>query len=233
MPVFDSKTKTKTRVGIGEDAWKPGMGALGKGSEKDEALIHGNKKEQIDMNQMSTVNLNRTFETKVNFECTVGMMRHVEDNVYLHKTNTLHKRDVTGPSLDNRVGPTMITFVAPLVETHSSPRCLNEPLVRMEQVTNAIKAALDDQEVQGFAKSATGLKMEGIGISMTATVAETFVKGVAAGVSVLEDMTTALFDRNANVEWKKRAFELDIEALETKTGMCLAGLKLAANSISM
>jgi hypothetical protein len=233
MSVFDSKTKIRTRVGIGKDAWKPGMGALGKGSQKDEALIHGTKKEQIDMNHMSTVNLNRTFQTNINFQCTVGVMRKLQDTQYLHTTNAMLKRDVMGPSLYNRVGPTMITFVAPLVESHASPRSLAEPAVRMEQVTNAIKAALDDQEVQGFAKSATGLKMEAIGISMTATGAETFVKGVAAGVSVLEDMTKVLFNRNANAEWKKKAVELDIEALETKTGLDLASLKLAANSITL
>ena len=226
MPVFDSKTKTKTRVGIGEDAWKPGMGALGKGSEKDEALIHGNKKEQIDMNQMSTVNLNRTFETKVNFECTVGMMRHVEDNVYLHKTNTLHKRDVTGPSLDNRVGPTVNTFVAPLLESHVSPRCLNEPLVTMDQVNQAIKAATEQHLFHAVTKSVTG-------IALSATGLQAYVRGFNTGVSVLKDRTTVLFNRNANSEFKKKAFELDIETLETKTGTCLAGLKLAANSISM
>jgi phage shock protein A len=138
-----------------------------------------------------------------------------------------------GPSLYNRVGPTMITFVAPLVESHASPRSLAEPAVRMEQVTNAIKAALDDQEVQGFAKSATGIKMEAIGMSTTATGLETFVKGLAAGVTALKDKTTALENHTATAKMQQKAVELDVEALEAKTGLDLASLKLAANSVCM
>lgn len=233
MPTFDASTKTKTRVDIGKDAWKPSMGALGKGSQKDEALIHGTKKEQIDMNHMSTVNINRTFQTNVNFQCTVGVMRKLQDNIYMHTTNSMQKRDVMGPSLYNRVGPTMITFVAPLVESHAAPRSLAEPAVRMEQVTNAIKAALDDQEVQGFAKSATGIKLEAIGISTTTTGVETFIKGMAAGVTVLKDKTTALENHTATAKMQQKAVELDVEALETKTGLDLSALKLAANSITL
>ena len=233
MPTFDAKTKTKTRVGIDQDAWKPGMGALGKGSQKDEALIHGTKKEQIDMNHMSTVNVSRTFQTNVNFQCTVGVLRKLQDTQYMHTTNALLKRDVMGPSLYSRVGPTMITFVAPLVESHASPRSLAEPAVRMEQVTNAIKAALDEQEVQGFAKSATGIKMEAIGMSTTATGLETFVKGLTAGATVLKDKTTALENHTATAKVQQKAVELDVEALEAKTGLDLASLKLAANSITL
>jgi len=233
MATFDASTKTQTRVDIGKDAWKPGMGALGKGSQKDEALIHGTKKEQIDMNLMSTVNINRTFQTNVNFQCTVGVMRKLQDNTYMHTTNSLLKRDVMGPSLYNRVGPTMIVFVAPLVESHASPRSLAEPAVRMEQVTNAIKAALDDQEVQGFAKAATGIKLEAIGISGTTTGVETFIKGMAAGVTVLKDKTTALENHTATAKMQQKAVELDVEALETKTGLDLSSLKLAANSITL
>jgi len=233
MPTFDATTKTKTRVGIDQDAWKPGMGALGKGSQKDEALIHGTKKEQIDMNHMSTVNVSRTFQTNVNFQCTVGVLRKLQDTQYMHTTNALLKRDVMGPSLYSRVGPTMITFVAPLVESHASPRSLAEPAVRMEQVTNAIKAALDEQEVQGFAKSATGIKMEAIGMSTTATGLETFVKGLTAGATVLKDKTTALENHTATAKVQQKAVELDVEALEAKTGLDLASLKLAANSITL
>lgn len=233
MPTFDASTKTRTRVGIDQDSWKPGMGALGKGSEKDEALIHGTKKEQIDMNHMSTVNINRTFQTNVNFQCTVGALRKLQDSMYMHTTNGIQKRDVMGASLYNRVGPTMITFVAPLVESHASPRSLAEPAVRMEQVTNAIKAAMDDQEVQGFAKSATGIKMEAIGMSTTATGLETFVKGLAAGVTALKDKTTALENHTAAAKMQQKAVELDVEALEAKTGLDLASLKLAANSVCM
>lgn len=218
---------------IDQDSWKPGMGALGKGSQKDEALIHGTKKEQIDMNLMSTVNINRTFQTNVNFQCTVGAVRQLQDSVYIHITNGMQRRDVMGPSLYNRVGPTLITYVAPLVETHASPRSLAEPAVRMEQVTNAITAVLDEQEVQGFGKSATGLKLEAIGVSFTATGLETFVKGLAAGVTALNDKTTALENHTATAKMQQKAVELDIEALETKTGLDLASLKLAANSISL
>jgi hypothetical protein len=233
MPTFDAKTKIKTRVRIDKDAWTPDMGALGKGSETDEALIHGNKKEQIDRNLMSTVTINRTFQTNVNFQCTVGMMRKLQDTQYLHTTNGMLQRDVMGLSRYNRVGPTMITFVAPLLESHASPRSLWEPVARMDQVTQAIKAALDDQEVQGFAKAATGLKLEAIGMSMTTTGLETFIKGLVAGVSILKDKTTALENHTATAKMQKKAVELDIEALEAKTGLDLSALKLAANSLTM
>lgn len=233
MPIFDAKTKTKTRVDIGKDSWKPGMGALGKGSQKDEALIHGTKKEQIDMNLMSTVNINRTFQTNGNFQCTVGVMRKLQDTQYLHTTNGVLKRDVMGPSLYNRVGPTMITFVAQLVECHASPRSLAEPAVRMEQVTQAIKAAMDKQEVQGFAKSATGIKMEAVGMSTTLTGLETFVKGLAMGVTALNDKTTALENHTAVAKTQQKTVEVDVEAQEAKTGLDLAALKLAANSVCM
>jgi phage shock protein A len=68
---------------------------------------------------------------------------------------------------------------------------------------------------------------------MTATGAETFVKGVAAGVTALKDKTTALENHTATAKMQQKAVELDIEALETKTGLDLASLKLAANSITL
>jgi hypothetical protein len=220
-------------VRIDKDAWTPDMGALGKGSETDEALIHGNKKEKIDRDLMSTVCISRIFQTDVNFYCTVGFMRKLKDKFYFHLTEEMFKRDVMGNSVYNRVGTTLCIYAMQLAEIHSTPRFLNEPVVRMEQVTNAIKSALDAQEVQGFAKAATGFKMEAIGISLSSTGVGVSVNGLNTGVTLLKDRTNSLENYIATLKSQQKAADVAIEAQETKTGVDVAALKFAANQSTM
>ena len=47
MATFDGAVKTKTRVRLDKDKFQPGMGVLGAASETEQALIHGNHKEQV------------------------------------------------------------------------------------------------------------------------------------------------------------------------------------------
>lgn len=233
MGSFDGKTKTKTRVDLGKDAWKPQMGALGKSSQTDEALIHGTKKEQIDMNLISTVTVNRTFQTNVNFQCTVGVMRKLQDSMYMHTTNSLYKRDVMGPTLHNRVGPTMIVFVAPLVESHSSPRSLSEPAVRMEQVNQAIEAAINAQAVQGFSTAATGIKLEAVGMSATTLGFGTELNGGKSVASIISDKTVALEDEKNPVKFGVQALKNIVGAISLTTKTTVSAVKFAANSFTM
>lgn len=240
MPVFDSKTKTKTRVGIGEDAWKPGMGALGKGSQKDEALIHGTKKEQIDMNHMSTVNISRTFQTNVNFQCTVGVMRKMQDQILMHTTNSLCKRDVTGPSIVNRVGPTLNTFVSPLTENHSSPRMMNEPTSNMNCIVSFLKTFIDEKNIGANSSEAyankfalSGLNNDHKVISNGFVAFENKVAGFCLTAEVFENKTVALFNTPNPLESKIGAMKAELEALEGATGIQLSSLKMAVNSFAM
>jgi hypothetical protein len=240
MPVFDSKTKIKTRVGIGEDAWKPGMGALGKGSQKDEALIHGTKKEQIDMNHMSTVNINRTFQTNVNFQCTVGAMRKMQDQIFMHTTNSLCKRDVTGPSMVNRVGPTLNTFVSPLTENHSSPRMMNEPTSNMNCIVSFLKTFIDEKNIgvnssEAYANkfALSGLNNDHKVISNSFVAFENKVAGFCLTAEVFENKTVALFNTPNPLESKIGAMKAELEALEGATGIQLSTLKMAVNSFAM
>lgn len=233
MASFDGKTKVKTRAGIGKDAWKPNMGALTKASQTDEALIHGTKKEQIDVSLMSTVNVHRLYQTNANFFCTVGAMRKLQDSIYLHTTNSMYKRDVMGPTFHNRVGPTMIVFIAPLVETHSSPRSLSEPAVTMAQVNQAIKVALDDQEVQGFSKAATGIKLEAIGMSATTLGFGTELNGGKAVASLIEDQTITFKAGTNPVKFFVQAISNTVGALKMTTKTTVSMLKFAGNSFTM
>ncbi len=240
MPTFDSKTKTKTRVGIDQDSWKPGMGALGKGSQKDEALIHGTKKEQIDMNHMSTVNISRTFQTNVNFQCTVGVMRKLQDSIFMHSTSSLHKRDVTGPSIVNRVGPTLNTFVAPLTENHSAPRLLNEPTSNMNNIVSYLKTFIDENNiglnsseayVNKFALSVLNNDHKAIANGLVGF--ENKVAGFCLTVEVFESKTVPIFNSPNPLESKIGAMKSELEALEGATGIQLSSLKLAVNSFAM
>jgi hypothetical protein len=242
MPTFDAKTRIKTRVGIGKDAWAPDMGKLGKTSETDEALIHGTKKEEIDRNLISTVTMNRNFKTTVNFECTVGAMRKLQDAQYLHTTNGTLKRDVMGPSLYNHVGPTMCIFVTPLVESHSSPRQLSEPVVRMEQVTQAIESYMNAQEQKKLKTEVSLFKTEFIAggklevntsVAVSMSNVEVSINNMSFGLSMLEERSGSLENRLKPVKFSQNALEAEIKALETATGIKLSNLKLAANSISM
>ncbi len=240
MPTFDAKTKTKTRVGIDQDSWKPAMGALGKGSQKDEALIHGTKKEQIDMNHMSTVNINRTFQTNVNFQCTVGVMRKLDEKICMQSTSALNKLDVTGPSLINRTGPTLATYVSPLTENHSAPRMMNEPTSNMNSIVSFLKTFIDEKNigmnsseayVNKFALSVLNNDHKAIANGIVGF--ENKVAGFCLTGEVFESKTAALFCKTDPLESKIDALESKLEALQANTAMELASLKLAANSYAM
>lgn len=240
MPIFDASVKTKTRVGIDQDSWKPGMGALGKGSQKDEALIHGTKKEQIDMNLMSTVNVNRTFQTNVNFQCTVGVMRKLQDTQYLHTTNALYKRDVIGPTIDNRTGPTLHTFVSPLTENHSSPRSTNEPTSSMNLITSLLATFIDEKNIAVNSSEAYANKFALSGLNNDHKVIangivgfENKVAGFCLTAEVFEGKTVALFNTPNPMEAKIGAMKSELEALEAATGIQLSSLKMAVNSFAM
>ncbi|MCS7042673.1 MAG: hypothetical protein NZR01_07765 [Bryobacteraceae bacterium] len=240
MGSFDGKTKTKTRVEIGKDAWKPKMGALGKGSQTDEALIHGTKKEQIDVNLISTVTVNRTFQTNVNFQCTVGAMRKLQDTIFMHATNGLHKRDVTGPSLVNRVGPTLNTFVSPLTENHSAPRMMNEPTSNMNNIVSFLKTFIDEKNIglnssEAYANkfALSGLNNDHKAIANGIVGLELKLAGTCLGVEVYESRTVPLIQRTNPLEARIGAIKSELAALETHTGVKLSNLKFAVNSFTM
>jgi hypothetical protein len=211
------------------------MGALGKGSETDEALIHGNKKEKIDRDLMSTVCISRIFQTDVNFYCTVGFMRELKDRYYFHLTKEMFKRDVMGNSVYNRVGTTLCNYAMQLVEIHSTPRFLNEPVVRMEQVTQAIESYMDAQEQKKLKTEVSLFKTEFIagGKLEVNTSVEVSINNISFGLSVLEERSGSLEHLLKPAKFSQNALEAEIKALETATGIKLSNLKLAANSISM
>jgi hypothetical protein len=240
MASFDGRTKIRTRVGIDQDAWKPKMGALGKSSQTDEALIHGTKKEQVDMNLLSTVNINRTFRTNANFQCTVGVLRKLDDTNYEHSTRALHRLAVTGPSLITRVGPTLITYVSPLTENHSSPRTINEPTgffqfvqsshtIVVSQIT--VGASSSEAFVNKFA--VCGLNNDHKAVANGIVGLELKLAGTALGVEVYESKTVPIINRVNPVESKIGAIKSELEALETATGVKLSNLKFAVNSYAM
>lgn len=240
MPVFDGNLKTGTRVAIDQDAWKPGMGALGKGSQKDEALIHGTKKEQIDLNLMSTVNINRTFQTNVNFQCTVGVMRKLSEKICIQSTTALNKLDVTGPSLINRTGPTLATYVSPLTENHSAPRMMNEPTSNMNSIVSFLKTFIDEKNIGANSSEAyvnkfalSVLNNDHKAIANGFVGFENKVAGFCLTGEVFESKTAALFCKTDPLESKIDALETKLEALQANTAMELASLKLAANSYAM
>lgn len=240
MKVFDGRIKTETRVGIDQDSWKPAMGALGKGSQKDEALIHGTKKEKIDINLISEVTVSRTFDTKVNFTCTVGVMRQLDDKIFMHTTSSLHKRDVTGPSLVNRVGPTLCTYVSPLTENHSAPRMMNEPTSNMNCIVSFLKTFIDEKNIGANSSEAYANKFALSGLNNDHKLIangfvgfENKVAGFCLTTEVFESLTTPIFNRPNALEAKLGALESKLESLQANTAMELASLKLAANSYAM
>jgi hypothetical protein len=240
MASFDGKTITKTRASIGKDAWKPNMGALGKSSQTDEALIHGTKKEQIDQNLLSTVNINRTFRTHANFQCTVGLLRKLDDTTFMHSTRAIHKLQVTGPSLITRVGPTLVTYVSPLTENHSSPRTINEPTGFFQFVQSSHTIVVSQITVGASSSEAFANKFAVCGLSNDHKVIangivglELKLAGTALGVEVYESKTVPIISRTNPVESKIGAIKSELEALETATGVKLSNLKFAVNSYAM
>lgn len=240
MKVFDGRIKTETRVAIDQDSWKPGMGALGKGSQKDEALIHGTKKEKIDINLISEVTVCRNFDTKVNFTCNVGVLRQLDDKMFMHTTTGLHKRDVTGPSLVNRVGPTLCTYVSPLTENHSAPRMMNEPTSNMNSIVSFLKTFIDEKNIgvnssEAYANkfALSGLNNDHKGIANGFVGFENKVAVFCLTAEVFESRSAAIFNKPNPLEAKLGALENKLEALQSSTAMELASLKLAANSYAM
>lgn len=231
MAPFDGKTKVSTRVGIGEDAWKPQMGSLRKGPMTEEALVHGSKKEQIDMNLLSTVLISRTYQTNANFQCTVGAMRQLQDNNYLHTTLALYKRDVMGPTCQNHVGPTNMTYVTPLVENHSSPRMVNEPVSRMIQVVLDWIIAHSENSMKVFVTQACLVSLQAVG------AAANLIGGSLDVIQFKKEFTIIQFAQrtfefvNSKVKIVLRLIKNVVGLLRTATETMVSKLKFAINSI--
>lgn len=240
MPVFNGSTETRTRVAIDQDSWTPGMGSLSAGGNKEDALVHGNKNEVIDGNQTSRVGISRTWNTTVNFQCTVGVQRKLQELMFDQTTNALYKIQVMGPTLDNRTGPTNHTFVSPLVENHASPRSTNEPASSMNLITSFLATFIDEKNIAVNSSEAyankfalSGLNNDHKAIANGLVGFENKVAGFCLTTEVFENKTTAIFNTPNPLESKIGAMKAELEALEGATGLQLSSLKMAVNSFAM
>lgn len=232
MGTFDARTKTRTRVSIGKDAWKPNMGMLGPGSPEEDILIHGTRRIVIQKELLSTVMGSRTYMTLQNFSCTVVQNRTLMELKLSRTTLSNFTHIVIGPTNINYIGPSMYNFVAPLVEIHVSPRSLSEPAVRMEQVQQAIQNALDENWYGLTTKAAYAFKLEATGMSATTLFFGTELNGGKAVASLTEDQTLLFKDTKNPVDFSIQAVKNTVGALKTTTKTTIDVLKFAANSIS-
>ncbi|MBI5083463.1 MAG: hypothetical protein HZB13_02550 [Acidobacteria bacterium] len=240
MPVFDGANKTPTRISLSGDSFTPAMGALGRGSQKEEALIHGTQKEVIEKFQISYVTMNRTFRTGINFNCTVGAQRRLIETNYLQLTNAIYRITVAGPTIDTRGGATLHTFISPLVENHGSPRSTAEPASSMNVITSFLATFIDSKNIAMNSSEAyankfalSGLNNDHKLIANGIVGFENKLAGFCLTTEVFENKTTAIFNRVNPLEPKIEALEAELKALKASTTTELAAIKLAANSYAM
>jgi len=146
--VFDGQIKTRTRVAIDRDAFQPGMGALGAGSETEEALIHGNRKEKVDGNWDYTVV--GTTSVTLTGAVTIRCLSTLNTNVIGASTITFIGavtstyisnviRTIIAQELHTTIGPTIDNRIAVYLRNHAAPATKNDPTVLFEIAGQKVK----------------------------------------------------------------------------------------------
>ena len=208
MPAFDGVIKTKTRVPIDKDSFMPGMGTLQKASgSTEQALIHGIQKLHVDKDvkeeiigsyNLKIMQTSTTFvlgnvdvQYLANYDLFVGgMSSSLFVGIAGYTYMSLRNDKMLGPQITSNIGPKFSTFVAPLTESHASPRQITEPAARFSILgqdftiqANSFTATPMAVALYGFMTQACGAQISAAGASLQPMVLNLQVSAVAAALN--------------------------------------------------
>lgn len=234
MPAFDAVIKTKTRVPINADSFQPGMGKLGPGALTEEALIHGNQKLAVTGHVLENIGGSYALKIAQTSFTQVGgdVKAQYQANFHLAVTGTT-REDHFGTSNYNflgdriekmitahntfNVGPKTSIFVAPLTETHASPRQIQEPTVRFNIIGQ-------DFTLQNNSFTITPMSMALYGFLLQATGAQ-----VQASTDNIQAMLLNLQLNGANLGANGLTCNAHIGYVKTAPAFVWAGFSLGGN----
>jgi hypothetical protein len=215
MPTFDGVIKTRTRVAINHDSFQPGMGVLGKASATEEALVHGNQKLKVDKDVTEEITGNyslkiqKTSKTQVRGDVDVQYLG--EYDLFVNGSTTMLFVGMTGQTYmslrtermqgahnTHNVGPKMSVFIAPLTESHASPRQISEPAQRISLIGHELTVQADSntiignsvavvgtlQQFVGAQMQAAGISFQPIGVNLQANGAAVTLNGINTSLSI-------------------------------------------------
>lgn len=228
MAVFDGKSRVRTRARLDQDAWRPSMGALmAPAGRTEQALIHGDQKLDLEGSREEHVFRNHQSRTEGNFTCQViGWRRLGETGDFFHVTGGRQMRDVMGPSSVHHIGPVTVSYVGSLIEHHSQPRHLFEPVSALGVINQKIYRS-------GLHVSLVGVQADLMGVHL-------HLHGFSGGYRVLvwegkfaEICEGALKIHLPKFIFKTSATSLQLTPLHLSTGISASTLKFALNSVVM
>lgn len=224
MALFKSDILTATRVEICGDRWRPDMGTLRpRSGSTQHTLVHGDDYEEIEGNQYSHVQQNRTLKTTGNYSCSVQGDRCMDETNRTHQTRGNFTSNVTGTTTLNRVGATTENYTQPLTENHSAPRHTNEPIQWFE--------------TKGFQGSLIGMSVDVINAAFSLKNLDVFVFNHVVNLGVLEcaakiasiDAVAANIEMDA-MDTKARAVEAKAGAVDVDSALDVSSAHLSSNS---
>lgn len=228
MAVFDGNTRVRTRGRLNQDAWRPPMGALSPPEgNTEQALIHGDQKLDLEGGREEHVFRNHQSRTEGNYAChVVGYRRLGETGDFFHVTGGRQIRDVRGPSSISHIGPVIATYVGQMVEHHSQPRHLYEPITAMNFTQQHI-------HVSGTSFSLVGLATDCCGVHVQLH----FISG-GYRMLVWEGKLAEICEGKLKIHlpkflFKTSAASIHLTPLHLSTGISASTLKFALNSVVM
>lgn len=233
MAIFDGAIKTKTRVRLDKDKFQPGMGVLGAASETEQALIHGNQKEQVFGKHERYVDL--TTEIVLNGAVKVFMMNTCLWTV-IGNTNINFLANYTllvgGTTMQTYIGNVMNTYLAgninthigARVGTHAAPHQNVDPTTWLDVVNSWTQLVPVKQTIGGY-------KNDVFGVAMTFSGAKVDVAGARGAVNATELRTTGQKAAAELAKAEAGALKGRIEAMSSKLGALQADAQARVNAL--
>ncbi|GIU76347.1 MAG: hypothetical protein KatS3mg004_3434 [Bryobacteraceae bacterium] len=224
MALFKSDILTATRVEICGDRWRPDMGTLRpRSGSTQHTLVHGDDYEEIEGNQYSCVQKNRTLKTTGNYSCSVQGDRCMDETNRTHQTRGNFTSNVTGTTTLNRVGATTENYTQPLTENHSAPRHTNEPTQWFE--------------TKGFQGSLIGMSVDVVNYAYSLTNLDLCLFNLAVNQGLMELAakygSIEIVLAKAEIEGVKteaRAVEAKAGAVDVDSALDVSSAHLSSNS---
>jgi hypothetical protein len=217
---FDSVIKVPTRVALGNDAFSPGMGALGPGSETEQALIHGNQKEQVFGNHdryvsgTTTIVLTGAVKIFMMSDCLWTVLGNTTIN-FLSNYRLL----VAGTTTATYMGTVINTFLAaninnhvgPRIGSHASPNQNLDPTSWIDVVANTLKLESVKQTIGVY-------KCDVFGAAMSFSGVKVDCEGAKGAVQLTELRTAAQKVKAEAAKTKAEGLEADLNGLKSQLG---------------